>query len=151
MWPPLDPSWPHMTFDPSNVLLLGQGFFLPNLVTVGHSWVFWPLVDPGWPLHDLRPQHCTTLWSGVLPTKFGGHRSFLNNLMPSWPRLTHHDLWPYQCTTLRSGVLPTKFGSHRAFLSNLTPGWPRLTPAWPLTPAKHCTSVRGSFYQIWWP
>ena len=36
---------PCLTFDPSNALHSGQGFFLPNLVAGGHFWVFWPLVD----------------------------------------------------------------------------------------------------------
>ena len=71
---------PCMTFDPTNAIHSGQGFFPPNLVAIGHSWTIWPLVDPGWPLHDLRPQQCITLWSGVLPTKFGNHRAFLRQI-----------------------------------------------------------------------
>ena len=90
------------------------------------------------------------LWSGVLSTKFGGHRAFLSNLTPTWPWLT--PTWPLtqQCITLWSGVLPTKFGGHRALLSKLTPTWLQLTQAWPLTPAMHYALVWGSFYQIWW-
>ena len=103
-------------------------------MAVGHCWANWPLVDPRWPLHDLWPQHCISLCSGVLPTKFGDHGALLSKLTlldPSWPL---HDLWPQQCITLWSEILPTKFGGHRAFLSNLTPGWPQMTPTWPLTP-----------------
>ena len=35
-----------MTFDCSNALCSGQGFFLPNLVAIGHFWAIWPLIDP---------------------------------------------------------------------------------------------------------
>ena len=35
--PWLTPADPCMTFDPSNALRSGQGFFLPNLVALGHS------------------------------------------------------------------------------------------------------------------
>ena len=31
-------------------------------------------------------------WSGILPTKFGGHRALLSNLTPGWPRMT--PTWP---------------------------------------------------------
>ena len=68
---------PYMTFDPSIALNFCQGFLLPNLVAIRHSCTIWPLVDPGWPLYDLWPQHCTSLQSGILPTKFGSHRTFL--------------------------------------------------------------------------
>ena len=83
---------PCMTFDPSNALRSGQGFFLPNLVAIGHCWASWPLLDPSRPLHDLQPQQCITLWSGVLPTKFGDHRALLSKLTPTWPQLT--PAWP---------------------------------------------------------
>ena len=44
----------------------------------GHSWAFLTSVWPAdWPLSDLWPQQCTTLQSGVLLTKFGGHMVFL--------------------------------------------------------------------------
>ena len=48
----------------------------------------WPNLTP----HDLRPQHCTTLWSGVLPTKLGSHGAFLSNWSPGWLWLT--PAWP---------------------------------------------------------
>ena len=115
---------PCMTFDPGNALHFGLVFFLPNLVAIGHFQAIWPLVDPGWTWHDLWPHQCISLWSGVLSTKFGGHRAFLSNLTSGWPG---HDLWPQQCITLWSGVLSTKFGGHRALSSNLTSGWPN----WP--------------------
>ena len=76
----VDPSWLHMTFDPSNALHFSQGFFLPNLVVIRHFWAIWPLVDPDWSLHDFWPQQCSTLLSGVLPIKFGGQRAFLKQL-----------------------------------------------------------------------
>ena len=122
-----------MTFDPSKALHFGQGYFPPYLVAIWHFEANWPLVDPIWPLHDFWPQQCIMLWSGVLPTKFGGHRALLNNLTATWPQLT--PTWPstptiQQCITLWSGVLPTKFGGHRALLSKLTPTWPQLTPTW---------------------
>ena len=77
-----------MIFDLSNALHFSQGFFLPHLVAIGHFWVIWPLFDPAWPLHDLWSHECTTLWSRVLPTKFGCHRAFLSNLTSGWRRLT---------------------------------------------------------------
>ena len=140
----LIPADPYMTFDPSNELHFDQGFFQLNLVAVKHFWAIWPLVDPGWPLHDHWPQQFIMLWSGVLPNKFGGHRTLLSKwplLDSSWPL---HDLWPKQCITLWSGILSTKFGGHRAFLSNLTPCWPHMTPAWPLTPADPCMTFDPS-------
>ena len=74
-WPQFNPC---MTFEPINALPFGQGFFLPNLVAVGHSGAIWPLVDPGWPLHDIWPHHCTTLWSRVAMGHFQG------NLTSGW-------------------------------------------------------------------
>ena len=77
-WPLLDhdPSWPlHDLFEPSITLRSSQGFFLPNLVAIGHCYANWPLLDPSWPQHDLWSQQCIVLWSGVLLTKFGGHRT----------------------------------------------------------------------------
>ena len=128
---------PFMTFDSSNALRFGQGFFPPNLVAIGHFYAIWPLVDLGWPLHDLWPQQCITLWSGVLPTKFDGLRTLLSKLIPTWPQLT--PTWPL--TPIMHYALvrgsSTKFGGHRALLSNLTPTWPQLTPTWPLTPIMH--------------
>ena len=49
-------------------------------MTIGYFKAIWPLVDPWWPLHDLWPQQCTTLWPGVLFTKFGSHRAFLRQI-----------------------------------------------------------------------
>ena len=71
-----------MTFDPNNALCFGQEFFPPNLVAIEHFLAIWPLVDPRWLLHDLWPQQCTALWSGVLLTKFGSHRAFLRQIDP---------------------------------------------------------------------
>ena len=141
---------PCMTSDPAMSYTLIKGSSYQIWWPYSISKQFDPLVDPGWPLHDLWPQQCITLWSGVLPTKFGGHRALLRwpLLDPSWPL---HDLRPQQCITLWSEVLPTKFGDHRALLSKLTPTWPQLTPTWPLTPAMHYGSVRDSSHQIWWP
>ena len=127
-----------MAFDHSIGLHFSQGLVLPNLVAIGHYWAIWPLVDLDWPLYDLLPPHSTSLWSGVLPSKFGSHRTFLSNMTPGLPL---HDLWPQLCTSLWSGVLPTNFGSHRAFLNNLTPVWPRLTlhDLWP----QQCTTLQS--------
>ena len=118
----LTPIWPHMTFDHSIALHFGQGFALPNLEAIGHSWVIWSLVDKvdlDWPRYDHWPQHCTTLRSGVLPTKFSRYRDSL----PIWPLIDPgwplHDLWSQQCITLQSGVVPTKFGGHRTFRKQL--------------------------------
>ena len=118
-----------MTFDLSNALHSGQGFFPSNLVAIGHCQANWPLLDPSWPLHDHWPQQCILLWSVILPTKFGDHRAFLSNLTPGWSQMT--PAWPLtqQFTTRWSGVLFTKFGSHRAFLRQIDP---RMTfdPRW---------------------
>ena len=69
------------------------------------------------------------LWSGILPIKFGGHRTLLSKLTPGWPHMT--PAWPLtqQCTTLWSGVLLTKFGSPRAFLRQIDP-WMTFDPRW---------------------
>ena len=120
--PYLTPADPFMIFDPSNALHYGQGFFPPNLVAIGHCYANWPLFDPSWPLHDLWPQQCIMLWSGIL----GGHRAFPSNLTSGWPL---HDLWPQQCTTLWLGVLLTKFGSHRVFLKQIDP-WMTFDRRW---------------------
>ena len=146
-WPRLMPAW---SLTPAKELHFDQGFFLPNLVVhwshnISKQFDLWlTLADP---CMTFDPQQCIMLRSGVLPTKFGGHRALLSKLTPTWPL---HDLWPQQCITLWSGTLATKFGGHRAFLSNLTPGWPWMTPAWPLTPAMHYALVRCSSHQIWW-
>ena len=56
-----------MTFDPSNALRSGQGFFSPNLVAIGH---FYGRLTPGWPLtpggvaSKICPQ---TSWARPLP------------------------------------------------------------------------------------
>ena len=85
-------------------------------MVIGHSRAIWPLADPSWPLHDLWSHQCTTLWSGVLPTKFGYPWAFLINLTPGWPQLTPTwSLTPAIHYTLIT-VLPTKFGGCRAFL-----------------------------------
>ena len=89
--------------------------------------------------------------SEIIPTKFGHHMAFLNNMTPIYLGWPLHDLWPRQSIILQSSVLLTKFGCLKIFLSNLTPDWPRLTPVWPLTPAVHYTSIRGHSYQLWWP
>ena len=92
IWPLVDPGWPQHNLWPRNELHFDQGFFLPNLMAIRHFSAIWNLVDPGWPLHDLWPQQCITLWSGVLLTKFGGHRALLGKLTPTWPQLTSS--WP---------------------------------------------------------
>ena len=88
-WPQLIPSWlltPAMHYtlvrDSSNQIWWPYGISKP----------IWPLVDPKWPLHDLWPKKFIKLGSGVLPTKFGGHRALLSELTPTWPHLT--PTWP---------------------------------------------------------
>ena len=138
-----------MIFDPSNALNFGQGFFSPNLVAIWHCQANWPLLDPSWPLHDLWPKQCIMLWSGVLPTKFGGHRPLSSKFTPTWPQLTpvwpltpamHYALVRSSFHQICSAALATfnglvHFYTYRAFLRNLTSDLPQLTPAWPLTPA----------------
>ena len=116
---PADSDWPRHDLWPIIALHFSQVFFLPNLVALGYSWAIRPLIDLSWPLHDLWTQHYTTLRPGVLPTKFGSHRAFLNNLIHDWPSWPLHDLWPKQCITLWSGVLPNKYGGLRTFLRQL--------------------------------
>ena len=120
-----------MTFDPSNVLFLGQRFFLPNLIAIGHSWEIWHLVDVGWPL---RPHQCSTLRSGVLPIKFGNHRTFPCNLTRCWPRLT--PAWHLN-----------KALHYSSFIGHSWAIWPLLTLVDPcMTPEMHYSLVRDSFY-----
>ena len=139
-----------MTFDPSNVLFLGQGFFRPILVAIGHSWAIWHLVDLGWPLHDFRLQQCITLQSVALPTKFGFHRSFLSNLTPGWPRLT--SAWPLIPPMYYSLVSGSSYQIWWPYgISNLTSGWPlnfgrvaskiRSQTSWVLTPMPSFSSI----------
>ena len=45
----------------------------------------WPQLTPTWPIWA---QHYITLQSGVLPTKFGGHRPLLSKLTPADPNMT---------------------------------------------------------------
>ena len=96
-----------------------QGFFLPYLVVKEHSWAIWSLLALADPLYDLWPKHCTSLQSGVLPTKFGSHRAFLNNLTPCWPL---YDLWPQKCSTVMGSFYQIwwPLGIPK---SNLTSGW----------------------------
>ena len=153
---PLTPVMHFTLLRGSSHQIWGHRALLSKLTLLDLSWPLhdlWPqqciTLGSGWPLHDLWPQQCISLCSGVLPTKFGGHRALLSKLTLldlNWPL---HDLWPQQCITLGSGILPTKFGGHGAFLSNLTPGWPQMTPSWPLTPAMHYALVRGPTHQIW--
>ena len=84
-WPWLTRAWP-LTLAIHYALVMGPS----------HQ-IWWPQgivkqLDPSWPLHDLWPQQCITLWSVILPTKFGGHRAFLSNLTPGWPLMT--PAWP---------------------------------------------------------
>ena len=89
-------GWPQLTLarslTPSMRYTLVWGPFHQYSVATGHSYGIWPLVDLGWPVHVLWPQQCITLWSWVLPTKFGGHRALLSQLTPTWPQLTPS--WP---------------------------------------------------------
>ena len=71
-----------MTFDPRIALHFGQRFVIPILDV--HR-AFLSNLTPGLPLHGLWPHECTTLRSGILPTKFGGHRVFLKQLGFGWP------------------------------------------------------------------
>ena len=101
-----------------------SGVFPPNcqLYSISKKIDLWMTqLTPEWPLTQL----CITLWSGILLTESGSHRSFLSKLTSIWPQ---HDPESQQCSILRSRILPTKFGGHRPFLSKLTSIWPQLTP-----------------------
>ena len=50
----MTPTWPltpEMHY--RNALHCGQGFYSPNLVSIGHSWTIWPL-DDLWPVGSQR-------------------------------------------------------------------------------------------------
>ena len=75
-WPKLTPAWPltpvmHYTLFRGSSCQSGSHRALLSNFTSG-----WPQVT----LNDLWSQWCITLWSGVLPTKFGSHRAFLKQL-----------------------------------------------------------------------
>ena len=73
-WPRLTSAWPltpTMHYTLVRVLHIKFGDHRALLSKL----INWSLLDPSWPLHGLRPQQCITLWSGVFPTKFGGHRA----------------------------------------------------------------------------
>ena len=80
-----------MTFDPSNALHSGQGFFPPNLVTIGHFWANWPYLTPADPFVTFDPSNALRFirnsshqiwWPQVNPKQ----------LTPGWPQLT--PAWP---------------------------------------------------------
>ena len=108
--------------DPSNALRFGQGSFPPNLVAIGHFQDIWPLVYPRWPLHDLWPQQCTTLCSGVLLTKFGSHRAFLRQIDP-WmtfdPRLGRFENMPTNLVGLSPTPMPTFSSIRRSMTKHI--------------------------------
>ena len=126
-----------------------------HLVAIAHFLSNWPMVGPRWSLHDLWTQQWVTLYLGVILIKFGGQRTFLNNLNSVWPLMT--PAWPLTPAIYYALViLPTKFSGHRPFLSDLTSGWCQMTCTWRLTLAMHYTLVpraliRSSSDQIWWP
>ena len=143
-WPQLTFAWP-LTPAMHYVLVRGSS----------HQ-IWWPLgivkqIDPSWPLHDLWPQQCITLWSGDLPTKFGGHRALSSKLTPTWPQVT--PLCPltpamhYALVRDSSNQIWWQLGISNQFDPWLT----RMTSAWPFTPAMHYAVIRDSSHQIWWP
>ena len=99
--------------------------------------ILWPLGmhEPGRSMHDLWPQKCVTLQSGIYPSKFGGLRASLSNLALADP------LWLLQCVSFYTGLLPTKFGGNRAFLSNLTSEWPQMTTGSPSSSSAMCYTL----------
>ena len=115
-----------MTFNLSNALCFGQGYFLPNLAAIGHSLAIWPLIDPGWPLHDLRPQQCTTLpqWffqPNLVPI---AHSWAIWHLVdPVWPCMTFD---PSNALFFGQGFFLRSLVAIEYFQSNLTSEWPLL-------------------------
>ena len=92
----LTPDWPQLTL--SWPLTPAMHY---TLVRDSSHQIWWPQgiskqFDPWLTLDDpcmiFGPQRCITLWSGVLPIKFGGHRALLSRLTPTWPQLTPS--WP---------------------------------------------------------
>ena len=94
--------------DPQQCTTLWSGALLTKF---GSPWAFlrqidpWMTFDPRWGRFENMPtnlvgpsptpmptQQCIKLWPGVLPTKFGDHRTLLSILTPDWPQLT--PTWP---------------------------------------------------------
>ena len=118
----LTPYYACMNFDSSNYILV-RGYSLPNLVAIRHF-----KVDSRRPLHGPRPQKCVAVWSGVLPIKFGGHRTFAINLTRGWLWLT--PAWHFPSNELRFDqgffykiMLPQR---------NNWAIWPLVDPSYPL-------------------
>ena len=95
--------WPYAFL--SNCLLVDLSWPLHDLWPIMHFTLFWgSFCQIWWPQgiskefdlwltladHDLWPQQCTALWSGVLLTKFGSHRAFLRQIDP-W--MTFNPRW----------------------------------------------------------
>ena len=74
-WPRLTHAWPLTPW--MKFSSVKGSSYIPNVVAIGHSWAIWPLVDHPW---RLTPAWPLTPEMQVLPTKFGGHRSFLKEL-----------------------------------------------------------------------
>ena len=69
-----------MTFDPSIALHFGQGFFLPNLVAIGHSWTISPCLNPVDPCMTFNPSNALHFTVRGSSYEIGGHRAFLKQL-----------------------------------------------------------------------
>ena len=94
-WPRLTPVWP-LTPAMSYTLIRGSScqIWWPYSI----SKLFVPYLTPADPFMTFDPSQCITLWSYILPTKYGGHGAFLTlTLTPGWPL---YNLWPNQCIWL---------------------------------------------------
>ena len=143
-WPWLTLTWPltlsmhYTSVNGSLYKIYSHRAFLSNLKPG------WFQLTPAWPL----THKCTTLWSrALLPNLVViGHSWAIWPLAyPSWPL---HDHWPHKCTLRWSRVFPIEFGGHGGFWAI----WPLVDPVDPymtFDPGMHCTSVRGSSYQVW--
>ena len=122
------------------------GFFLLNLVAIEHCLANLPLLDPSWPRHDLWPQHCIMLWSGILLPNLvaTGH---ISNLTPTWPRLT--PTWPLTPAMHYALVGGSSYQIWWPYLNILTPGWP-LHDLWPLQCLKKSKLVQAPpTHRVW--
>ena len=107
MWPlgdpGLTPAWP-LTPAMSYTLIRGSLYQIWWPYGISKPFALW--LTQADPLHDRWPQQCITVWSGVLPTKCGGHRALLSKLTPTWPQLTLHNLNPSNALHYGQGFFP---------------------------------------------
>ena len=149
-----------MTFDlsdqfesPSNVLRVGQGSYLSNLVVIAHSETNWPPHNL-WSVGSLRNSRNKPQAVGPYPgAKYQLHMSKHG----SWTNWPLNDLWPVgslqifqKCIAGWPRITLTKLGGHWSFLNILTSKWPLTCRVNLKVPAMYCGLAKDHTYQIWW-